>query len=104
MDGGLVAHTLHDDRDLNSAKPLFESTTDVKTDPEMVQLGVQLIDRQTGQYDPSDVEDRYETRLRAMLEAKLKPNFDSLADAGALNPQKTAGFARDLRIVVQRGA
>jgi len=27
-----------------------------------------------------------------------------LADAGALNPQKTAGFARDLRIVVQRGA
>ena len=49
MDGGLVAHTLHDDRDLNSAKPLFESTTDVKTDPEIVQLGVQLIDRQTGQ-------------------------------------------------------
>lgn len=72
MDGGLVAHTLHDDRDLNSAKPLFESTTDIKTDPEMVQLAVQLIDRQTGRYDPSDVEDRYETRLRAMLEAKLK--------------------------------
>ena len=72
MDGGLIAHTLHDDRDLNSAKPLFEDTRDIKVDPEMVQLAVQLIDRQTGQYDPSDVEDRYETRLRAMLEAKLK--------------------------------
>jgi DNA end-binding protein Ku len=72
MDGGLIAHTLHEDRDLNSAKPLFEDTTGIKIDPEMVQLAVQLIDRQTSRYDPSDVEDRYETRLRAMLEAKLK--------------------------------
>ena len=72
MDGGLVAHTLHEDRDLNSARPLFEDTSSIKIDPEMVQLAVQLIDRQTGRYDPSDVEDRYETRLRAMLEAKLK--------------------------------
>src|SRR4051812_23840918 len=72
MEGGLVAHTLHEDRDLNSATSLFKDTAGVKIDPEMVQLAVQLIDRQTGRYDPSDVEDRYETRLRAMLEAKLK--------------------------------
>ena len=52
MDGGLMAHTLHEERDLNSAKQLFESTTGIKTDPEMVQLAVQLIDRQTGRYDP----------------------------------------------------
>ena len=32
-----------------------------KTDPEMVQLAVQLIDRQTGRYDPADLEDRYAT-------------------------------------------
>jgi len=43
-----------------------------KSDPEMVQLAVQLIDRQTSAYDPADLEDRYETRLRAMLEAKLQ--------------------------------
>ena len=36
------------------------------------QLATQLIDRQTGRYDPADVEDRYETRLRAMIDAKLK--------------------------------
>ncbi|MBV8525720.1 MAG: Ku protein, partial [Acetobacteraceae bacterium] len=72
MDEGLVAHTLHEERDLNSAKPLFEDASGIKTDPEMVQLAVQLIGRQTSHYDPSDVEDRYETRLRGMLEAKLK--------------------------------
>ena len=38
----------------------------------MVQLAKQLIDRQTTDYDPSDLEDRYETRLRAMIDAKLK--------------------------------
>ncbi len=31
-----------------------------------------MIQRQTGKYDPSDLEDRYETRLRAMIDAKLK--------------------------------
>jgi DNA end-binding protein Ku len=71
MNGGLVAHTLNEDRDLNSSAELFEEVQHIKVDPEMVQLAVQLIDRQTGRYDPSDLEDRYETRLRAMIDAKL---------------------------------
>jgi DNA end-binding protein Ku len=71
LDGGLVAHTLLEERDLNSAKPLFEDVQDVKIDPEMIKLATQLIDRQTGRYDPADLEDRYETRLRAMIDAKL---------------------------------
>jgi DNA end-binding protein Ku len=37
----------------------------------MVKLATQLVDRQTAMYDPSDIEDRYETRLRAMIDAKL---------------------------------
>jgi DNA end-binding protein Ku len=87
VDGGLIAHTLHDDRDLNSAKPLFEEAGEIKTDPEMVQLAVQLIDRQTGQYDPSDVEDRYETRLRAMLDAKLQG--EGLATEDTAEPDRS---------------
>jgi DNA end-binding protein Ku len=38
----------------------------------MVELATQLVQRQSGKYDASDLEDRYETRLRAMIEAKLK--------------------------------
>jgi DNA end-binding protein Ku len=72
MEGGLVAHTLHEQRDVNDAKAVFADATAMKTDPEMVTLATQLIDRQTTMYDPSDMEDRYETRLRAMIEAKLK--------------------------------
>jgi DNA end-binding protein Ku len=72
MEGGLVAHTLHEQRDINDAKAVFEDATTIKTDPEMITLARQLIDRQTTTYDPSDIEDRYETRLRAMIDAKLK--------------------------------
>src|ERR1700709_284373 len=72
MEGGLVAHTLHEQRDINDAKAVFEGATAIKTDPAMITLARQLIDRQTGTYDPSDLEDKYETRLRAMMEAKLK--------------------------------
>ena len=69
---GLVAQTLSEQRDMNVASDIFSTAPGEKSDPEMVKLAVQLIDRQTGRYDPSDVEDRYETRLRAMIDAKLK--------------------------------
>ena len=72
MPGGLVAHTLDEQRDINEARTIFGDSAEAKTDPEMVQLARQLIDRQTSKYDPADLEDRYETRLRAMIDAKLK--------------------------------
>lgn len=78
---GLAAHTLSDERDLNDAKGLFDDPAAV--DPEMVKLAVQLIDRQTGQYDPADTEDRYETRLRAMIDAKLKGEGLAAAETAA---------------------
>ncbi len=72
MQNGMVVHTLHEERDLNSPKALFDKVPDIKPDPEMVKLATQLVDRQTGRYDPADMEDRYEARLRAVIEAKLK--------------------------------
>jgi DNA end-binding protein Ku len=63
---------LYEQRDINDAKGVFDDAAAIKTDPEMVKLATQLIDRQTGRYDPTDIEDRYETRLRAMIDAKLK--------------------------------
>ena len=72
MDAGLMGHTLYEERDLNKPEALFEDAAKLKTDPEMVQLAVQLVERQSGNYDPADLEDRYETRLRAMIDAKLK--------------------------------
>ena len=72
MGKGLVVHTLHEERDLNDYGAIFDQLPSGKPDPDMIQLATQLIDRQTGNYDPADIEDRYETRLRAVIDAKLK--------------------------------
>ena len=84
MGDGLMAHTLYEDRDLNSPKELFDGMAEIKTDPEMVQLATQLVQRQAGKYDSADLEDRYETRLRALIDAKLKgEGIDAEADVPA---------------------
>ena len=72
MGKGLVAHTLHDENDLNAAGDVFDKLPDAKSDPEIIKLATQLIERQAGEYDPSDVADRYEARLREVIDAKLK--------------------------------
>jgi DNA end-binding protein Ku len=82
--GGLMAHTLYEDRDLNSSQDLFDGLDEIKTDPEMVQLATQLVQRQAGTYESADLEDHYETRLRAMIDAKLKgEGIDLEADVPA---------------------
>jgi DNA end-binding protein Ku len=87
MEGGLVAHTLHEQRDINDASAVFDGAIGSKTDPEMVALARQLIDRQSTAYDPSDIEDRYETRLRAMIDAKLKG--EGIEDEEAPEPDRS---------------
>src|SRR5580698_3784853 len=71
-DFGLMAHTLYEDRDLNHSAEFFDELAGIKLDPEMVQLATMLVQRQAGKYDAADLEDRYETRLRTMLDAKMK--------------------------------
>jgi DNA end-binding protein Ku len=57
MGDGLMAHTLYEDRDLNSSEELFAGASGIKIDPEMVQLATQLVQRQSGKYDAADLED-----------------------------------------------
>jgi len=87
MERGLVVHTLHDSREVNDPKALFDRIPTAKPDPEMVKLAVQLVDRQLGEFDPSDMEDRYEARLREVIQAKLhgegiEPDAEPAEDRG----------------------
>ena len=71
MGRGLVLHTLNDTREITAPDRLFEDIPDAAPDQEMVALAVQLIDRQTARFQPGDMEDRYEARLREVIQAKL---------------------------------
>jgi DNA end-binding protein Ku len=87
MGKGLVAHTLHEERDLNDPRELFDNLPAAGSDPEMVKLAKQLIERQSGKYDPADVEDRYEARLREVIGARLKG--EQIDPAGDDEPDRT---------------
>ena len=72
LEKGMVLHTLHEPRDLYAHDTLFDRVPDARPDAAMVKLARQLIERQEGKFEPADTEDRYETRLREVIEAKLK--------------------------------
>ena len=69
---GMVLHTLHEPRDLYEHEKLFDPIPKRPSDTEMVKLATQLIERQEGKFEPADVEDRYEAKLREIIDAKLK--------------------------------
>jgi DNA end-binding protein Ku len=84
---GMVCHTLHQPSDLWDPKPLFEDLRGIRSEPAMLELATQLIHRQQGKFQPSDAQDRYEARLREVIEAKLKgegvtPEEPSVPDRG----------------------
>ena len=72
LENGMVLHTLHEPRDLHAYDTLFDRIPDARPDAEMVKLARQLIERQEGKFEPADIEDRYEARLREVIDAKLK--------------------------------
>ena len=72
LEKGMVLHTLHEPRDLHAYDTLFDRVPDARPDAEMVKLARQLIERQEGKFEPADTEDRYEARLREVIDAKLK--------------------------------
>ncbi len=91
MGKGIVLHTLHDTREITAPDALFADIADAPPDREMVALAVQLVDRQTKAFDPSDMEDRYEARLRAVIDAKLAGE-----DLSAPEPEEEPGNVVDL--------
>ena len=86
MDGGLVLHTLHEKRDINDSRALFDPVAGEKPDHEMVKLARQLIERQEGAFEPENIQDRYEARLREVIEAKL--HGEGIAPAAPSAPRR----------------
>lgn len=108
LDGGMVLYTLHEKRDIAEPGSLFDPVAGEKPDTEMVKLALQLIERQKKPFEPSDMEDRYEARLRDVIAAKLKgegitpavspgPRKDNVVDLMAALKQSLARGAESAR-------
>lgn len=69
---GMIVTTLRSPEELRDYGPLFEDIEAKALDKEMVKLAKQLIERMTGAFDPKMFEDRYQTALHELVQAKLK--------------------------------
>lgn len=106
---GMLLTTLRYDNTVRKPDTVFGEIRDVKIDEEMIDLATHIIDKKKAHFDPSKFEDRYETALLELIEAKKsgrrvpkaaaspKPSnvvnlFDalkkSLADDGGDAPEK----------------
>ena len=72
MGRGLILHTLYETRDIADPARLFEAVPAEEPAADMVKLATQLIDRQAAKFEPTDLDDRYEARLREVIDAKIK--------------------------------
>jgi DNA end-binding protein Ku len=69
---GLIGTTLRFAYEVRKEDAYFDEIGEVKVDGEMLQLAKHIIDKKTGSFDPSDMEDHYETALVELLKKKQK--------------------------------
>jgi DNA end-binding protein Ku len=68
---GLMMTTLRAAEEVRKPAEAFEEVGDKKADPKAVELAGDIIEKMSGPFDPDEFEDRYETALRKLVEAKL---------------------------------
>ena len=111
---GLVVHTLVDPKELHDPEEAFAHLAGPKPDAAMVKLATQLVERQSGRFDLSDMTDRYEARLREVIEAKLRgedepepaeePRRDNVIDLMAALKQSLGGDAPKAKAASKKAA
>jgi DNA end-binding protein Ku len=69
---GLLLTTLRAVGEVRAAAPYFAEIGDGALDEEMVELATRIIARKSTRFDPARFDDRYQTALAKLVEAKLK--------------------------------
>ncbi|KZC98815.1 non-homologous end joining protein Ku [Oceanibaculum pacificum] len=69
---GLIGTTLNFDYEVRAAEGAFDSVPDLKIKGEMLDLARHIIDTKSGKFDPAHYEDRYESALADLVQAKLE--------------------------------
>jgi DNA end-binding protein Ku len=69
---GMVLETLRYAEELREAERIFDDVKDEAADEDMIQLAKELIERKTAAFEPDRFQDRYETALRELIQAKLR--------------------------------
>jgi DNA end-binding protein Ku len=69
---GIVAYSLREANDIKPEKEYFKDIESPRVDKDMLEIAMRLVKQKSGHFDPEEYEDRYEQRMRDLIQAKLK--------------------------------
>lgn len=69
---GLVAYTLRSHDEVRDPAEVFDDIPEKKPDAQMIAIAEKIIEQQSGPFDPSAFNDRYEDALRELIAEKQK--------------------------------
>lgn len=69
---GILAYSLRTNREVRDAADVFDRIPTHKAPPAMIDIAARIIEQQSGDFDPSKFNDRYEDALRALIKEKQK--------------------------------
>lgn len=69
---GIVGHALREPTDIRPEKEFFGGISAERPDKDALAIALKLVEQKTGQFEPAKFEDRYEARLRQLIDAKLE--------------------------------
>jgi len=67
---GMVGHSLHEAEDISDMSDVLRGAGG-KPEADMVAIAAKLVEQKSGDFDPKDFKNRYEDRLRELIDAKL---------------------------------
>jgi len=69
---GIIGHALREASDIRPEKEFFGGIGAEKPDKDALAIAMQLVEQKTSAFEPEKFEDRYEARLRQLIDAKLE--------------------------------
>ncbi|HEX8899863.1 Ku protein [Vitreimonas sp.] len=69
---GLIVETVHYAEELRAAKSFFDEIPDGKSDPDLVDLAEELINRKKAKFDPTKFEDEYAAAVERLVKKKIE--------------------------------
>lgn len=69
---GIIGHALRERTDIRAEKEFFSGIEAARPDEDALAIAMQLVEQKKTAFDPSRFEDRYEARLRQLIDAKLE--------------------------------
>jgi len=72
FDKGLLLTTLRYDKTVRKPDEIFDGIAKPKLDQDLIELATHIIDKKQAAFDPSGFEDRYESALLTLIQAKQK--------------------------------